>query len=177
MVTAAAMLVVASLSAAAVQAARMRRKSSIEPEVPSQPLAKVENAPSRPNDTAAAAEPMEPIDPVHPVDVNDPRHVARVGPSRAPAARENRGVELDILQAARSAVALGDLAAALDAIAAHERRYPDGQLTEEREALRILALAGLRRMDDARGAAAAFRKRFPDSVLLRRMNETVRATP
>lgn len=82
--------------------------------------------------------------------------------SRADAAR----AELRLLRQARAAVAREDYAAAMPPIAEHVRRFKDGRLAEEREALRVKALAGLGRTDDAQRAAATFRARFPRSVLL-----------
>jgi len=82
--------------------------------------------------------------------------------SKADAAR----AELNLLRQARAAVAREDYAGALSPIAEHTRRFKDGRLTEEREALRVKSLAGLGRGEDARRAAAAFRARFPRSVLL-----------
>ncbi len=82
--------------------------------------------------------------------------------SRAEAVR----AELRLLRQARVAVARGDFAAALSPIAEHARRFKNGRLAEEREALRVKALAGLGRMEEARHAAVAFRARFPRSVLL-----------
>jgi len=82
--------------------------------------------------------------------------------SRADAAR----AELRLLRQARAAVAREDYAAALPPITEHARKFKAGRLTEEREALRVKALVGLGRSDDARRAAAAFRSRFPRSVLL-----------
>jgi outer membrane protein assembly factor BamD (BamD/ComL family) len=74
-------------------------------------------------------------------------------------------LELRILERARAAVAAGDFSAALRAIANHQRRFPAGRLQEEREALRVKALSGLGRSDEARRAAERFRERFPRSVL------------
>jgi len=74
--------------------------------------------------------------------------------------------ELYLLRQARAAVARGDFAAALQPIAEHTRRFKNGRLIEEREALRVKALVGLGRTGEARHAAAAFRARFPRSVLL-----------
>jgi hypothetical protein len=84
------------------------------------------------------------------------------GSSPADAAR----AELHLLREARAAVARGDFAAALPPIAEHARRFKNGRLVEEREALRVKALGGLGRTAEARRAAAAFRSRFPRSVLL-----------
>ena len=74
--------------------------------------------------------------------------------------------ELRLLREARAAVAREDFAAALPPIAEHARRFKNGRLVEEREALRVKALGGLGRTAEARHAAAAFQARFPHSVLL-----------
>jgi hypothetical protein len=66
---------------------------------------------------------------------------------------------------ARAAVARGDYAAALTPIAEHARRFRDGRLAEEREALRVKTLVGLGRTEEAQRAASAFQARFPRSVL------------
>jgi hypothetical protein len=99
-------------------------------------------------------------------------------PPTAPAhtARERYALELKVLQPARAAVARGDFSAALSSIAEHQRRFPDGQLSEEREALRVQALSGLGRTEEATRAASAFRKRFPGSVLISRM-QALRQAP
>jgi len=85
-------------------------------------------------------------------------------PVSSPAATAR--AELRLLQQARFAVARRDFAAALPPIAEHTRRFKNGRLSEEREALRVKALSGLHRTEEARRAAAAFRARFPRSVLL-----------
>jgi hypothetical protein len=82
--------------------------------------------------------------------------------SRSGAARE----ELGLLQRARMAVARKDFASAIRLLEEHARRFGTGQLAEEREALRVRALAGLGRDTDARRAAADFEERFPRSPLL-----------
>ena len=95
-----------------------------------------------------------------------PEPVAAKPLSRADAAR----AELRLLRQARAAVASEEYAAALPPIAEHARRFKNGRLSEEREALRVKALAGLGRNEEARRAAAAFRARFPRSVLLSAVN-------
>jgi hypothetical protein len=74
--------------------------------------------------------------------------------------------ELRLLRQARAAVARKDYAAALPPLAEHARRFKNGRLTEEREALRVRSLAGLGRTDEARRAAQGFEARYPRSVLL-----------
>ena len=86
-------------------------------------------------------------------------------------------LELGLLQRARAAVASGKFSSALDAITEHQKRFPAGRLREEREALRVKALAGLGRNDEARLAAKRFRERFPQSVLSNRIEETIRPDP
>src|SRR6185436_14136722 len=88
--------------------------------------------------------------------------ILRPPPSQADLAQ----AELGLLSPARAAVARGDFAAALPPIGEHARRFSNGRLAEEREALRIKALSGLGRSSEARRAASAFQARFPQSVLL-----------
>ncbi len=100
-----------------------------------------------------------------PTDDGAPVVRPRLLPSpRLPRAEALRA-ELRLLRPARAAIARENFAAALPAIAEHARRFQDGRLAEEREALRVKALYGLGRSDQARRAAAAFRARFPHSVL------------
>jgi hypothetical protein len=87
-----------------------------------------------------------------------------IGTAQSP--QDAASAELHLLRQARAAVARGDFAAALPAIAEHARRFKNGRLAEEREALRVKALAGLGRTEEARRAATAFEGRFPHSVLL-----------
>ena len=86
-------------------------------------------------------------------------------------------LELGLLQRARAAVASGRFSVALRAIAEHQRRFALGHLREEREALRVKALAGLGRVDEAHHAAEKFREHFPDSVLSPRIEGAVREAP
>ena len=74
--------------------------------------------------------------------------------------------ELRILEPARRAFARGDFAAVVRAADEHERAFPSGGLAEERDALRVRALFRQNRGAEARRAAAAFRKQFPNSAVL-----------
>jgi len=91
------------------------------------------------------------------------RHVG--GKTRAVAAAPTNA-ELQLLRDARQDVTRGDFGRALAVIAEHVRRFRNGSLVEEREALRVKSLAGLGRNEDAKRAAAAFHARFPHSVFL-----------
>lgn len=90
---------------------------------------------------------------------------------------EGARAELRLLRLARVAVARGDFAGALPPIAEHTRRFRNGRLAEEREALRVKALAGLGRTEEARRAASAFRARFPRSVLLPAVSQMPASRP
>jgi hypothetical protein len=89
--------------------------------------------------------------------------------------QESYAAELYLLQRAQSDYASHDFPDALVLVAEHARRFPNGRLAEEREALRVRSLAGAGRGDQARRALAAFARRFPRSVLLPRLREQARA--
>jgi hypothetical protein len=90
-------------------------------------------------------------------------------PARPGAKADPFTAELDLLQRAHGAYTRHDFLAALTLIAEHARRFPNGHLAEQREALRVRSLAGSGRADEAHRAAAAFASRFPRSVLLPRV--------
>lgn len=83
--------------------------------------------------------------------------------------REPYAAELALLHRAQAAQAARRFVDALELVDEHGRRFPAGRLVEEREALRVRALAGAGRADEARRAAAAFAQRFPRSVFLPRL--------
>jgi hypothetical protein len=83
-------------------------------------------------------------------------------------AQESYTAELGLLQGAQAAYADRNFATALLLVTEHTRRFPNGRLAEEREALHVKALIGTGREEEARRAASAFRDRFPRSALLRR---------
>ena len=88
--------------------------------------------------------------------------------SRTPGApaRAASHAELQLLRTAHEDVTNGDYGDALIIIAEHSRRFRNGSLVEEREALRVKSLAELGRYEDAQHAAAEFHGRFPRSVFL-----------
>lgn len=85
--------------------------------------------------------------------------------------------ELALVQTARTAIARGNYAGALDATDEHARRFPRGHLAEERESLAIQALAGLGRGDEARARATKFRAKYPQSLLLPAVDGALRTIP
>lgn len=86
-------------------------------------------------------------------------------------------IELRLLEQARAAVAREDFVLAIQLLTEHSRRFRDGRLAEEREALRISALAGLGRRKDARRAAVEFEAKFPRSPLLSTVSQVIDSAP
>lgn len=72
--------------------------------------------------------------------------------------------ERSLLEAAQSALSRGDSGEALTLVERHAREFPKSELGEEREALRIRALARGGRCDEAKSARTSFVSRFPASL-------------
>jgi hypothetical protein len=87
--------------------------------------------------------------------------------------QESYAAELKLLNRAQAAYANRDFRGALTLVAEHARRFPNGRLAEEREALRVRSLAASGHPAEARRATAAFAERFPRSVLLPRLRGTL----
>jgi hypothetical protein len=87
-----------------------------------------------------------------------------IAPAQAPSGRLR--AERALLDGARAALLRRDAAGTLAATRAHAAQFPAGSLREEREALEIEALALGGASDDARGRAARFRLRYPESLFL-----------
>jgi hypothetical protein len=85
--------------------------------------------------------------------------------------------ERQLLDQARNALRDGDARRALSAVGEHERRYPEGQLAEEREVLAIEAMVRSGSYPEARARAQAFQSRFPQSPLHRVVQSTVDSIP
>ena len=90
---------------------------------------------------------------------------AASAPSTAPLS-DTFVVERKLLDGARVALASGDTAQSLAKIDEHARTYPRGRFVEEREALRVRALADAGRKVEARAAAERFEATWPNSVIL-----------
>jgi TolA-binding protein len=163
-------VVTTALSAAAIRASH-RTKASAPDGTPAFEIKS--RAPNPPGAPTTTAPPTTQDDGVTSTSKNEaPVHTAPAAPRTL---HERYALELKVLQPAREAVARGDFSSALATLAEHERRFPNGQLAEEREALRVQALSGLGRTEEAGRAAAAFRERFPASVLLSRMRSLQRS--
>jgi hypothetical protein len=109
----------------------------------------------------------------------EPRAVAPAPDAETPRAPNLRqyATELALLEPARSSIGHGDYRTALTAIDQHRREFPNGQLGEEREALRVRALWGLGQRQTAFAAAKTFRKRYPRSGLLSWLKAESEPTP
>jgi outer membrane biosynthesis protein TonB len=79
--------------------------------------------------------------------------------------------ETRLTRAAKAALARGDAESALRSTSVHASRFPDGVLTEEREALAIRALCRLGRDADARARAGAFGRSHPSSTVARTLRD------
>jgi hypothetical protein len=91
--------------------------------------------------------------------------------TRSATAQESYAAEIHLLTRAQVAYASREFTDTLALVAEHGRRFPSGRLAEEREALRVRALAGAGRTEESRRAAAAFTSQFPRSILLPRLGD------
>jgi hypothetical protein len=135
--------------------------AQLAPEVPPPP------PPVEPPPPTPALTPAPPVRaPVRPAVAPPPRPVEVVEPA-APAGARDTGLsrERALLEVARTALARGEIASALEAVERHARDFPQGRLAEEREVLAVQALALAGRGDEASARARAFRAAFPDSLL------------
>jgi hypothetical protein len=85
--------------------------------------------------------------------------------------------ERHLIEAARDANVQGELETALDLTAKHAARFPHGTLAEERDAVRIRALARMGRKDEARALLSTMRQDYPHSFLLEGAAADVDAIP
>lgn len=85
--------------------------------------------------------------------------------------------EREIIDAARAALAAGRPADALVLVEQHAANYARGQLTEERDALRVQVLVAADRRVEAERQADVFRHRYPNSPLLPIVEGAVRRGP
>lgn len=115
-------------------------------------------------ETVLALEPSpEPV----PEPLPEPLPEAEERPRTEPGHADEPGIDAEMTLVARAQTALhrGLYDSALDALAEHARRFPRGEMAEEREALAVQALARAGRTEEARARAARFDARYPRSVL------------
>ncbi|MHB8417700.1 MAG: hypothetical protein ACYDCL_06470 [Myxococcales bacterium] len=172
-----------SLGAGSGAAVVLRLRPSIPPAaVPPAPMAAATPPVEGPTEVApslAAEVPAHPT-PAHPPARRPPAVSSQpaVGvPAQLSAVADDLAAERLLVEQARTALERGDAAAALAAATAHARRWPKGTLAEERDMLRIQALAGLGRAAEARAAAAEFEREHPHSLLLSAVDALVKSLP
>ena len=95
----------------------------------------------------------------------------------SPRAAQELSAERALLDGARRALGAGTNDEARQALEDHERRFPSGLLTEEREALTIKLFAATGRRDEARDRKARFRERFPNSLFGPAVDEALGSIP
>jgi hypothetical protein len=123
-----------------------------------------------PAPAAPVTAPPQPTPAIAPVPTAPPPRAATTAPPRAPATVDDRDLDLAaeraLVDLARAGVARNQHAAALEALERHLQKFPRGRLAEERDMLWVQALVQAGRHTDARARAAAFRRRYPRSLLL-----------
>jgi hypothetical protein len=99
------------------------------------------------------------------VAVEEPKPEAGAPPGEPLPQPDSLAAERALLDPARTALARGDGASALEAVRKHEQRYGSGKLAEEREAIATQALVLAGRKEEARARGQRFLARYPGSVL------------
>ncbi len=89
--------------------------------------------------------------------------VAVAAPPRSASVAGDVAAEVRLLSDAQTAIRGGDAARSLRLLDEHARRYPEGALGEERDAMRIAALCALGRDAEARRATDRFLRASPRS--------------
>jgi len=180
---AAAIVLSVGLTAAAYEVGYRRSKATeVSAPTVAPPPAPVP-APAEAAPLVEATSELEAVRPVEPPPEPMPPPPRRPAKSRplaasAPASLGDAyAAELRLLRPAQTALGRSSFASALALVDEHQRRFPSGHLAEEREALRVKALLGLDRREEARRAAASFRGRFPQSALLARLEEMLGTDP
>jgi hypothetical protein len=109
----------------------------------------------------------------------EPSVLARGGQVATPSPSDatDFAAERPLLERARAALLHRNPALALASIGVHARRFPHGALSEERDALRVEALAADHRYGDARGAAARFHATYPGSMLTAAVDAAIETIP
>jgi hypothetical protein len=96
----------------------------------------------------------------------------------APPVRTSQlAAERMLLDEARAGLVQGEPERALDRLELHRKRYPSGMLDEERDAMAVEALVGMKRYEAARSAAQAFRVRTPRSMFLPTVESAIASIP
>ncbi len=146
-----------------------------EPPPATEPMAATEPMPTTESEPMPTTEPepagsAEPAPVAEPAPEPKPKKIARAkprpkhlpAPVPALATASSIAEEMRLIGRARKALGAGDNAAAVAIAAEHAQRFPSGQLTQERDAVRVRARCN-RGDANARGAAEKFLARWPKS--------------
>lgn len=138
-------------------------RSAVEaaPALPAGTAAPIARSSLPPQPSLAAADPARATAPA----AEPPDAVVR---RRAPA-RPNLNAEVQLIAAADALVRSARYRAAMQTLALHERRFPRGELRQERSALRVLSMCGQGASAPALRARDHFLTRAPESVLTARV--------
>jgi hypothetical protein len=118
-----------------------------------------------------------PVSPPTPPQATSATPAATSAPTKALSASAGQTLaERLLLDVAYAALGQGQPAKALEPLEQHARRFPEGALREEREALTIQCLHNLANLEEARRRALSFKARYPNSLFAPRI-ERVLATP
>jgi hypothetical protein len=107
----------------------------------------------------------------------DPSAPPPAAHAKAASSASSIAAERPLLDVARAALLRGEPGEAMRPIELHARRFPNGVLAEEREALAVESLVSLHRYDEARARAATFRTRFPGSLNQGAVDAALRSIP
>jgi hypothetical protein len=95
--------------------------------------------------------------------------------SRASTSVDTLAAERTLLDGAHAAILRRDVTGALAALRDHAQSFPRGQLSEERESMKVQALAFAHDPAAARAAGESFRRRFPRSMFLPAVEQALEA--
>jgi hypothetical protein len=126
-------------------------------------------APQPVEDRVVAREPASPTPP--------PKSARSAERAAAPTRISPFAAERMLLDEARAAIVQGAPDRALDRLAEHRTRFPDGLLAEERDAMTVEALVRAGQYDEARSRAAAFRERSPASLFMATVDSAIASIP
>ena len=154
---------VLSVVVGAVGGVGAQRVLSAPPPAPTSVAVSV--APPQPSTPPPTPSDEAPSPPLPVVSSPRPRGVATASTSAPRASNGDLEREQALIDVARAGLARSHPDVALDAIARHEAAYPHGQLSEERDGLRIVALLRSGHRDEARVRAGTFRTSYPKSAL------------
>lgn len=131
--------------------------------------------------------PARRVEVVTPIVTPEPAHLVAPAPLAEPVTIENLAHETEEptahrgdterlwMERAEAAFGRGDARAALAALAAHRRHFPDGRMREERDALEVRALVLEGNGDEAARRAARFEVAYPRSIFLRQIQASLRS--